>query len=106
DEFFETNQPNVYALSDCTQFRNPAPGQPMMEQLWYTGRLHAEALASTLLGNRKAYQRGPWFNSAKFFDIEYQTYGTVPAQFTEQQESLYWQNKEATKAIRFLYEKG
>lgn len=105
NEFFETNQPHVYALSDCAQFRNPAPGQPMLEQLWYTGRLHAEALASTLLGDRRPYARGPWFNSAKFFDIEYQTYGTVPAQFTEQQESLYWQNEAANKAIRFLYEK-
>ncbi|MBX0332895.1 FAD-dependent oxidoreductase [Pontibacter sp. HSC-14F20] len=105
NEFFETSQPEVYALSDCAQFRNPAPGQPTMEQLWYTGRLHAEALAFTLLGDRKPYQRGPWFNSAKFFDIEYQTYGTVPAHFTEQHESLYWQNEEATKAIRLLYEK-
>ncbi|MDO6392313.1 FAD-dependent oxidoreductase [Pontibacter sp. BT731] len=106
NEFFETNQPGVYALSDCAQFRNPAPGEPKMEQLWYTGRLHAEVLASTLLGDRKPYERGPWFNSAKFFDIEYQTYGIVPAQFTEQHESLYWQNEAATKAIRFLYEKG
>ncbi len=105
NEFFETSQSDVYALSDCAQFRSPAPGQPMMEQLWYTARLHAEALASTLLGDRQPYQRGPWFNSAKFFDIEYQTYGTVPPLFTEQHESLYWQNEEATKAIRFLYEK-
>ncbi|PKV75784.1 NAD(P)/FAD-dependent oxidoreductase [Pontibacter ramchanderi] len=105
NEFFETSQTDVYAISDCAQFRNSAPGQPMMEQLWYTGRLHAEALAATLLGNRKPYQRGPWFNSAKFFDIEYQTYGTVPAQFTEQHASLYWQNEAATKAIRLLYDK-
>jgi NADPH-dependent 2,4-dienoyl-CoA reductase/sulfur reductase-like enzyme len=105
NEFFETSQADVYALSDCAQFRNPAPGQPIMEQLWYTARLHAEALASTLLGDRKPYQRGPWFNSAKFFDIEYQTYGTVPAVLTEQHDSLYWQNEEATKAIRFLYDK-
>ncbi|SIT82369.1 NAD(P)/FAD-dependent oxidoreductase [Pontibacter indicus] len=105
NEFFETNQPKVYALGDCAQFRNPAPGQPMLEQLWYTGRLQAEALASTLLGDRKPYERGPWFNSAKFFDIEYQTYGTVPAQLAEQHQSLYWQNEEATKAIRLLYDK-
>lgn len=105
NEFFETNQPKVYALGDCAQFRNPAPGQPMLEQLWYTGRLHAEALASTLLGDRKPYERGPWFNSAKFFDIEYQTYGIVPAKLTEQHRSLYWQNEEVTKAIRLLYDK-
>ena len=31
-------------------------------------------------GNKKAYRPGHWFNSAKFFDIEYQTYGLVAAQ--------------------------
>ncbi len=106
NEYFETNQPDVYAISDCAQFRNPAPGNPTMEQLWYTARLHAEALAATLLGKRTAYERGPWFNSAKFLDIEYQTYGFVPARFKEEQESLYWQNDEATKAIRLVYDKN
>jgi NADPH-dependent 2,4-dienoyl-CoA reductase/sulfur reductase-like enzyme len=105
NECFETSQPDVYAISDCAQFRNPAPGNPAMEQLWYTARLHAETLALTLLGKRTKYERGPWFNSAKFLDIEYQTYGFVPAYFSEQHASLYWQNDAATKAIRILYDK-
>lgn len=106
NEFFETNAPDVYAISDCAQFRSPAPGNPPLEQLWYTGRLHAQALAATLLGKRLPYERGPWFNSAKFLDIEYQTYGFVPAHFSEQHASLYWQNEEANKAIRILYDKA
>ncbi|MHC2990793.1 ferredoxin--NAD(+) reductase [Pontibacter sp. HJ8] len=104
NEYFETSQPDVYALSDCAQFRAPAIGNPPLEQLWYTARLHAETLAATLLGKRTAYDRGPWFNSAKFLDIEYQTYGSVPAHPGEQHASLYWQNAEGTKAIRILYD--
>lgn len=104
NEYFETSQPDVYAISDCAQFRAPAIGNPPLEQLWYTARLHAETLAATLLGKRTAYDRGPWFNSAKFLDIEYQTYGFVPAHPGEQHASLYWQNAEATKVIRILYD--
>ena len=36
-----------------------------------------ETLAQTLCGNRIEYKPGHWFNSAKFLDIEYQTYGWV-----------------------------
>ncbi len=105
NEFFETSLPQVYAIGDCAQFKQPLPGQAALEQLWYTGRQHGEALAANLSGHPKPYDRGPWFNSAKFFDIEYQTYGFVPAKFTKQQDSLYWQNDEATKAIRLLFDK-
>lgn len=31
----------------------------------------------TVCGGRTAYKPGVWFNSAKFFDIEYQAYGLV-----------------------------
>jgi NAD(P)H-nitrite reductase large subunit len=105
NEYFETSQQEVYAISDCAQFQAPAPGSPAMEQLWYTARLHAQTLAATLLGKRTAYDRGPWFNSAKFLDIEYQTYGQVPAHPGEQLDSLYWQDTEVGKAIRLMYEK-
>lgn len=105
NEFFETSLPQVYAIGDCAQFSKPAPGQAALEQLWYTGRQHGEALAANLSGQPKPYNRGPWFNSAKFLDIEYQTYGFVPAKFTEQHDSLYWQNDAATKAIRLLFDK-
>ena len=36
-----------------------------------------ETLAQTICGNRIQYNPGHWFNSAKFLDIEYQTYGWV-----------------------------
>jgi NAD(P)H-nitrite reductase large subunit len=78
NNYFETNVADVYAIGDCAQFNEPTPGEAAIEQLWYTGRQHGEALASILQGDRKPYSRGPWFNSAKFLNIEYQTYGFVP----------------------------
>ena len=50
------------------------------------------------------YQRGIWFNSAKFFDIEYQTYGKVPAVLPAGEETLFWQHRQGKKSLRINYE--
>ncbi|MBB6610043.1 NAD(P)/FAD-dependent oxidoreductase [Pontibacter sp. Tf4] len=101
---FQTSCKDIYAIGDCAQFREPAPGEPALEQLWYTGRQHGEALAAILCGGGTPYKRGPWFNSAKFFNIEYQTYGFVPRDWDEQHySSLYWEHPGKTKAIRLFY---
>ena len=43
------------------------------------------------------------FNSAKFFDIEYQAYGDVPSELEERQSQFYWQHPVAERAIRIVY---
>jgi NAD(P)H-nitrite reductase large subunit len=105
NDFFETNISDVYAIGDCVQHRNPPAERKAVEQVWYTGRIHGETLAQTLVGKRTAYQPGPWFNSAKFFDIEYQTYGTVNAQETENESSFYWEHRNGRICFRAVYNK-
>lgn len=80
NEFFETNVPDIYAAGDCAEFNADGIGSRRIEQLWYTGRAHGKVVARTLCGHRTPYRRGVFFNSAKFFTIEYQTYGDIPAQ--------------------------
>ena len=48
-----------------------------IEAVWYTGRMMGETLAQTIYKKKMAYHPGNWFNSAKFFNIECQTYGRV-----------------------------
>ncbi len=102
---FETNIPDIYAIGDCAQFRDPLPKRRPLEQVWYTGRMHGETLAHTLTGNKKMYNPSHWFNSAKFFDIEYQTYGTVLAQNPQDQKSFYWEHQNSKKCMHFVFEK-
>jgi NADPH-dependent 2,4-dienoyl-CoA reductase/sulfur reductase-like enzyme len=106
NEFLETNIPDVYAAGDCAEFNNPQPGHPAVEQLWYTGKIQAEALAKTLCGKRTAYKRGTWFNSAKFLDIEYQTYGMMLPELSEDQESFYWEHPEGRASFRATYNRN
>ncbi len=105
NEFFETSVPDVYAIGDCVQHRNPPPGRKPVEQVWYTGRIHGETLAPTLCGKTTAYNPAPWFNSAKFFDIEYQTYGTVNPQHAEHETSFYWEHEKGRTCFRAVYNK-
>ncbi|HEX7367288.1 MAG TPA: FAD-dependent oxidoreductase [Pelobium sp.] len=105
NEFLETNIPDVYALGDCAQFRNPKEKHPPVEQLWYTGRMQGKALAKTICGNRTAYDRGIWFNSAKFLDIEYQTYGLMFNQPAEDEDTFYWEHPNGKICFRANFSK-
>jgi NAD(P)H-nitrite reductase large subunit len=103
DAFLRTNVPNVYAAGDCAQHRQPAAGEVPIEQLWYTGRMQGETVAHTLCGQPTPYRRGIWFNSAKFFNLEYQTYGQAPAGPVAGLESFYWEHPSGRAALRVYF---
>lgn len=105
DEYLRTNVKNVYAIGDCCQLREAPAGRRSIEQVWYVGRMMGETLAKTLSGKATAYNPGPWFNSAKFMDIEYQTYGNVPAKLEEHQEEFFWRHPKEYLAIRVVFER-
>lgn len=104
DEYLQTNVPDIYAVGDCAQHLSPPPGRKSVEQIWYTGRIQGETVAYNICGKKRKYTPGVFFNSAKFFDIEYQVYGEVPAIPTESLNSFYWENKEDKKALRIVFD--
>jgi NAD(P)H-nitrite reductase large subunit len=104
DRHFQTSYPAIYAAGDCAQFRDPLPGRPPVEQVWYTGRIQGETLAHNLVDDPVEYNPGVWFNSAKFLDIEYQVYGTITSTPKEGVKSLLTQDKERDKLIRIDYD--
>ncbi|SHG49094.1 NAD(P)/FAD-dependent oxidoreductase [Flagellimonas flava] len=86
NRFLETNVPDVYAIGDCAEQHEPIGNRRPIEAVWYTGRMMGETVAQTICGNKLEYKPGHWFNSAKFLDIEYQTYGWV---FSERGKKEY-----------------
>ncbi|SDS46352.1 NAD(P)/FAD-dependent oxidoreductase [Christiangramia echinicola] len=104
DEFLQTNIEDVYAIGDCAQLKQPAPHRNSIEAVWYAGRMMGETLAQTLTGHKIKYKPGNWFNSAKFFDIEYQTYGKVSAIPGDDERYFHWQHKDSTKAITIAFD--
>lgn len=106
NEFLETNIAGIYAIGDCVERTHPLPGRKNIEQVWYTGRMMGEVVAQTICGTKTKYEPGPWFNSAKFFDIEYQTYGNVGVELTPDEEDFYWEHASHKKAIHFVWDKN
>lgn len=106
DEYLQTNLPDVYAIGDCAEQRNPRPGRRPIEAIWYTGRMMGEVAARNACGQPTPYDPGIWFNSAKFIDIEYQVYGDAPARLPDDMATLYWEHPQGDKAIRINYDKA
>ena len=104
NSFLETNLPDIYAIGDCAEQTQPQINRRPIEAVWYTGRIMGETLANTLCGKREQYQPNHWFNSAKFFDIEYQTYGRVEAEpDPKDQKQFYWQHQSKNQLLRLSY---
>jgi NAD(P)H-nitrite reductase large subunit len=104
NDYLETNIQDVYAAGDCVEIKTPDGQRNRVEQLWYTGRMQGEVLARTICGERTKYERGVWFNSAKFFDIEYQTYGYVSNIPREGEKSFYWEDRSGKKCLHIVYD--
>ncbi len=101
NRYFETSVPEVYAIGDCAEFdQPPGPGRRTLEQVWYTGRMQGETLAYNFCNKPVTYQPGVWFNSAKFFAIEYQTYGLVSSEPVEESKEFYWEHQDGKVSFR------
>jgi NADPH-dependent 2,4-dienoyl-CoA reductase/sulfur reductase-like enzyme len=78
DEALRTTVPAIWAAGDCANV-TWWDGSRRPEQLWYTAREQGRSAARSMLGEAAVYRRGTFYNSAKFFDLEYTTAGLVPA---------------------------
>lgn len=108
NRFLETNTKDIFAIGDCAEQREAIGNRRPIEALWYTGRMMGETLAQTICGNRIEYKPGHWFNSAKFFDIEYQTYGWVFGEKgrPDYEKHFHWKHTDDTKCITIAYHKN
>ena len=101
NRFLETSVKDIYAIGDCAEQNHPIGNRRAIEAVWYTGRMMGETVAQTLCGIKTEYNPGHWFNSAKFFDIEYQTYGWVFSERNKKENEIHfhWKHKDDTKCI-------
>ena len=108
NRYLETSQPDIYAIGDCAEQREAIGKRRPVEAVWYTGRMMGETVAQTICGNRIPYNPGHWFNSAKFFDIEYQTYGWVFSDLTktEEEQHFHWRHPREKICLTIAYEQS
>ncbi|MBY0507239.1 MAG: NAD(P)/FAD-dependent oxidoreductase [Bryobacteraceae bacterium] len=75
DAGFATSLPGVYAAGDCAEI-GPAG---FVEQLWYSAKRQGELAARAMLGDTVNYTRPTFYNSSKFFEIEFTCVGASHA---------------------------
>lgn len=107
DERFATNVDNVFAAGDCAEIVTPDGQRNIVEQLWYTGKMQGSVVGRILAGEEARYDRGIWYNSAKFVDLEWHTYGRVPgALVADEVPSVYWEHDDHRHCLRITHRNG
>lgn len=107
DRSFRTQVEDVFAIGDCAEIVTPEGERNVLEQLWYTGEMHGNVLAAVLCGEEQTYDRGIWFNSAKFVDLEWHTYGEVPPAGRPVRDTVtqvYWEAADKRHSFRLVFE--
>ncbi|MCB9520197.1 MAG: FAD-dependent oxidoreductase [Myxococcales bacterium] len=104
DEQLRTSMPDVFACGDCARI-TPRSGTAYNELIWYSAKRQGAIAARNVLGDGVAYEPPIFFNSSKFFEIEYTTVGAVmsaPATAT----SLYRRLPGAPVSQRIVSDQG
>lgn len=107
NRLLQTNIKDIYAIGDCAEQYQAIGLRRPIEAVWYTGRMMGETLARTLCGHPTEYNPGHWFNSAKFLDIEYQTYGWVFSERNKKdyEEHFHWRHPKEKLCITIAFHK-
>ena len=105
DWSLKSEVPDVFSAGDCAELIDPSGKRNTVQQVWYTGKMQGEVAADNICGDARTYDPGLWFNSAKFLDLEYQTYGQVNFNVPGE-ESLYWEAADRRHSLRIVHVDG
>ncbi len=102
DWSFKTNVPDIFAAGDCAELVTEDEQRNVIQQVWYTGKMQGKVAGEVIAGKESTYDPGIWYNSAKFFDLEYQTYGKVSSVPVEGENNLFWEHPNNQHAMRII----
>ena len=76
DRGFKTSLEHVWAAGDCIQM-DVGEERPLVETIWYSAKRHGRLAALAMMGDHVQYVQPLFYNSSKFFELEYTTVGKV-----------------------------
>lgn len=95
-----TSADGVWAAGDCAQLRQPPTGVQALQPIWYTARAQGATAGLCMAGRPRPYAPGVFFNSAKFFDLEWQLYGQTSGPGAD------WEWTDGRRSLRIRHEDG
>ena len=107
DSGLRTQIEDIYSAGDCAEIVTEGEGRNLIQQVWYTGKMQGKVVGETIAGMDSVYDPGIWYNSAKFLNLEYQTYGqannaqellTIPGE-----KNIYWEHQNHLHSLRLVH---
>ena len=100
DRQLRASAPNVWAAGDCAELRDPPPDVRALEPIWYAARLQGATAGLGMAGRARDYAPGVYYNSAKFFDLEWQVYGATAGPGDD------WERTDRARSLRVRHRDG
>ena len=98
----ETEVPGIYAAGDCAERKGAGPLSVI--SIWYAARDMGSTAGVNMSGGSAVYDPGPWYNSAKFFDLEYTVAGAyLPG---DGDETWYREDTGGRASVRMVHRGG
>ncbi len=76
DATLKTSLDGVWSAGDCAEI-DLGGARPLVEQIWYSAKRQGAHAARNMTGRPSRYAPPTFFNSAKFFEVEYTTVGDL-----------------------------
>ena len=105
DATLETSIPGVFACGDCAVIDRGAHERPLHETIWYSAKRQGALVAANLFGDARRYAPPVFFNSSKFFEVEYTTVGEV-VRLPEGASSILLRLPRTEISARVVYHEG
>ena len=103
DRGFKTSLDHVYAAGDCLQM-DIGQERPLVETIWYSAKRHGRLAAQSMMGDAVHYDPPLFYNSSKFFEVEYTTVGQT-VRLPEGSYSDYRKVPDADITTRIIFNK-
>lgn len=103
DRQFRTSLDDVFAIGDCMQMELGDPGGSLIEAIWYSARRHGRYVARNVFGDEHRYEPPVFYNSSKFFDIEFTTVGDVTSA-PAGTPTIYMKHPDKHQSVRIVHD--
>lgn len=101
DAGFRTSLADVFAAGDCAEVELSGRA-PLVEQLWYSAKRQGRLAAQSMLDDLIQYEPPIFFNSSRFFEIEY----TAVGRFSKAMREFYHRFEGREASLRLGEENG
>lgn len=101
----ETKIDDIYTAGDCVEIETPGTERNFSRMIWYGARDMGKIAGINMTGGDACYVPSDWYNSAKFFDMEYTVCGKNLA-VDDDDETYFYIDKKGRFTVSIIHQKN